>query len=57
MSLKITWVTPSRMARLKEGQIITNVARIWRNRSEHSYNAGENVERWSFWKTVWQFFS
>ena len=44
MSLKITWVTPNRMARLKEGQIITNVARIWRNRSEHSYNAGENVE-------------
>lgn len=26
MSLKITWVTPTRIARLKEGQIIKNVA-------------------------------
>lgn len=34
MSLKITWVTPTRMARLKEGQII----KMWQGYGEIDLN-------------------
>ena len=40
MSLKITWVTPTRMARILKGQIITHVARMWTDLNTHTMLVG-----------------